>query len=967
MRSACLTILIVFSCLVVRGEAAETSPIPTPVLRHGNYLAIRAPRGANLHCDVAPVAAGNRIYRDLLKVRLLRPDGIVAASQHVRPAESVRLSAAVDWDGLCALESLSGSTLVRVHVPEETPHAYWCGVGHPLITVGAWGPLYFHVPAGTREFTLALRADVTREGLVYTVRDPHGKMVAQDEGDFDERTEIAIAVPENKDDGTWSLEISKPGRKGLYLDDVSVELGSQVPPFLAPRPEWVALFATEARSEPKTNRTRSRPADTQPTVEPFRGVSDTRIDRALSRDVDKHWTTTLPVTYILDYGRDHLGNADYVPTVATAPPTLLHLGKDVPLNHGWGPIKALGGENQAYGTEEDIVRLSPAEVEERIAGLRQMVADLHAGGVRWVTPYVCAMTVNGDPERRTGFWEFYDHWDDYRALGLAPKPAADPLDWLQRSADGRPYFYYRYAYPDEYYPAFKTNHRFAACWRSEGWRTWLCEVVRFSAKCDCDGVFVDNGRSQRCQCPRCLQAFQAYLQEHYSSAQAKTLFGFDSFADAAFPEKGDTLLEAELNRFWCTTTREQLATLKSLGTKELGQEFIVFPNGGDPKAIQRAMPDADFVMFEKSFGDYGTNPGLVVSPLFEGVSSRVYNDNIFEHKIVQCFRQRVKPVILTRAGYPSQPPERFMNADAARLGMAECGAFSGGGAFLIRPYFGIYHDALNEYRRFFETHPQLYAGLETYAPTAVLAFLEQQWLGNAPHVGTVQTLTDRLTSEHVLFDFVSEFRLQESALDRYDSVVAADLHVVSQGQLRELAAYVSHGGHLIVVGDFAVQDEFLRDRPAESSPLLARIAGKRGETVRHGDGRVTSVASVESVPAALGGTAPVLACADALLGAQVKVNAFQSIAEVPPRIVLHLVNYNVPLGVDAPPPAAVDGIELLVPVPKGMRAVSARALAPDRDGDTALAINGAESGARIAVPGLRIYQVVELKIGRAHV
>jgi len=397
-----------------------------------------------------------------------------------------------------------------------------------------------------------------------------------------------------------------------------------------------------------------------------------------------------------------------------------------------------------------------------------------------------------------------------------------------------------------------------------------------------------------------------------------------------------------------------------VGTKELGREFIVFPNGGDPKAIQRAMPDADFVMFEKSYGDYGTNPGLVVSPLFQGVSSRVYNDNIFEHKIVQSFRQRVKPVILTRAGYPSQPPERFMNADAARLGMAECGAFSGGGAFLIRPYFGIYHDALNEYRRFFETHPQLYAGLETYAPTAVLAFLEQQWLGNAPHVGTVQSLTDRLTSEHVLFDFVSEFRLEGSVLDRYDSVVAADLRVVSQEQLGEVEEYVSQGGHLIVAGDFAVQDEFLRDRPAESSPLLVLIADNHGETMRHGGGRVTVLSSVESVPAALGQTASVLACADALLGAQVKANAFQSIAEVPPRIVLHLVNYNVPLGVDAPPPTAIDEIELLVPLPKGMRTASARAFAPDRDGGTTLRMENVENCARIAVPGLQIYQVVEL-------
>ena len=93
-----------------------------------------------------------------------------------------------------------------------------------------------------------------------------------------------------------------------------------------------------------------------------------------------------------------------------------------------------------------------------------------------------------------------------------------------------------------------------------------------------------------------------------------------------------------------------------------------------------------------------------------------------------------------------------------------------------------------------------------------------------------------------------------------------------------------------------------------------------------------------------------------------KVNAFQSIGDAPPRIVLHLVNYNVPLGVDAPPPAAIDGMELLVPLPRGMRAASARAFAPDRDGATALSIENVETRARIAVPALQIYQVVELTL-----
>ena len=956
-----LAVLIASLGLCVPQARSAAPPSATvPILRHENYLALRADRGTVLQCQVASVRLGGRVYRDPLKIRLLSPDGYTAASARVLPTEVAKLAAKVEWDGVCALESLSGSTLVRAEIPDGVPHAYWSRAGHPMKTVGAWGPFFFQVPAKTSEFTISFGASVTREGLAYTVKDSKGNVVATGEGDFDQQTDVAVAVSDGQDGTTWSLEISRPSAKGIYLDDVSVELGPQLPPFLAPRPEWAPLFARDWRTESKRPTVRRRPADTPPTVEPFHRPATAEIEGAYSRDIENGWKTTLPFTYILDYGRDHVDNDDYIPTVATAPPTLLHLGKDVPFNHGWGPIKALGGENQAYGTGESIDRISPDEVKERIAKLSRMVDHLHASGVRWVTPYICAMTLNGDAERRSGFWDFYDHWDSYCKLGLAMRPESDPIEWLQRSSDGRPYQYYKYAYPDQYYPAFKTNHRYAACWRSDGWRTWLCEVTRFVAKTGCDGVFVDNGRSQRCQCPRCLRALQEYLKEHYSQENARKYFGVDSFADIAFPVAENTLLQAELNRFWCTTVRDQLAALKKVGTEELGREFIVFPNGGDPKAIQRAMPDADFVMFEKSYGDYGTHPGLVISPLFQGVQLRAYNNNVFEYKFVQCLRQRVKPIILSRAGYPRQPPERFLNADAARLGMAECGAFSGGGAFLVRPYFGIYHDALNEYRRFFETHRRLYAGLDTCAPVAVLALPEQQWLGNPSHMGTVGLLTDLLTSEHILFDFVSEFRLQEVDLNRYQSVVVADLRVVSDEQLTVLETFVRQGGQLFVAGDLAMQDEFLGARGANETPFLALVNRPNDNSRSYGRGHITRVARIEDIAASLGRAASVLHCPDARLGAQVKVNAFQEPGDTPRRLIVHLVNYNVPLGVDPDPPVPVEGLELTIPVPEDCQGVSARACSPERVQGEELAVRHDSQRATIAVPSLRIYEVVEV-------
>ena len=189
IQTAAVALLCILLCQQAH-PAPPTSAAPT--LRYENYLAIHAESGTDLQCRIAPAPSRNRVYRDWLKVRLLRPDGQSSASAAASPSGIARLSAKVDWHGTCALESLSGSTLVQVTMSEDTPHAYHATVGKPLITVGPWGPLYFHVPKETKQLTIWIQASVTGEGLCYTVRNAQGQTVRSDQGDFDDRTEIEI-------------------------------------------------------------------------------------------------------------------------------------------------------------------------------------------------------------------------------------------------------------------------------------------------------------------------------------------------------------------------------------------------------------------------------------------------------------------------------------------------------------------------------------------------------------------------------------------------------------------------------------------------------------------------------------------------------------------------------------------------------------------------------------------------------
>ena len=97
--------------------------------------------------------------------------------------------------------------------------------------------------------------------------------------------------------------------------------------------------------------------------------------------------TAAPVFYLIDYGPNHLDNPEYVEWVRKQPPELLHFGKDVPMTHVFGPIAAVGGENQAHGRNRaDIRRLTPGEVRERIAALQRMNKALHDAGAKMVMP-----------------------------------------------------------------------------------------------------------------------------------------------------------------------------------------------------------------------------------------------------------------------------------------------------------------------------------------------------------------------------------------------------------------------------------------------------------------------------------------------------------------------------------------------------------------------------------------------------
>ena len=686
-------------------------------------------------------------------------------------------------------------------------------------------------------------------------------------------------------------------------------------------------------------------------------VTSVLVFSALSAAVERRAAfdlrTRAPITYIRDYRAGHLGNDEFLATIAANTPDLLVLGKDAPLHHNWGPVAGTGGENQAYGKGEHIRRLAADELREKIDRIRAMVAKLHDAGVRWVMPYICTMTIGGHHEKRTGFWEFYDHWDEYRAFQLGPRPAADPHDWMQREPDGTVRTYYQWDAP--YYAP---NYRLAACVNNPAWRQHLANVVRLAAEVGYDGVYMDNNCSTRCYCKHCQRAFQQYLVKRLSTPELQADLGLQSAKEAQLSTKPKTHLWRLTSEFWTDSKLDFLRFLKTIGTQARGADFHIFANTGawfhGGHQIARVSTVASFIQSEENAGSTGAHPGLVREKIAGPLFYRTYNRRVVEYKFTQSICNALRVTMTTRnirAGSHWARRAVDENPQAVQLAIAESAAYGGGGAFKMQLRWDQQH-AVRSWRAFFQKHASRYEGCDAWAPVGVIAFGEQHYFSNSrAHQKSLQTLALMLASDHVLFDFVHEAHFSLDRLRRFRIVVVpSGVSWISETQLDAFRHYASKHGRLLLLGDdFAKFDDKCRER----QPDDARV-----EQAVHLPASPARTKLINTLSDALGRPAGMLIDPPPGLG----VNAYaKPTCSRPSEIILHLVNYNVPLGRNSKdPPMPVEDVVARVPLPPDWRATSLDAFSPDENEGLATRFEQDGPTAIVQIPKLHLYQAIRI-------
>lgn len=175
--------------------------------------------------------------------------------------------------------------------------------------------------------------------------------------------------------------------------------------------------------------------------------------------------------------------------------------------------------------------------------------ELHRRGVKIVGHFSVAKYLLGEPGPdgpRGGFFRFYrDLWDEKE---LGPKPVGNPVELLQRNADGTPIIT-----PDDDAGPYKVYY---GCLANPHWRAVLKAFVRRAVKMGADGLIANYFYRQNCLCPHCQRGFRAYLKERHSPAQLRVLYGIENVDTYPFAEivsrhdAGDsTPLRREMHRF----------------------------------------------------------------------------------------------------------------------------------------------------------------------------------------------------------------------------------------------------------------------------------------------------------------------------------------------------------------------------------------------------------------------------------
>lgn len=381
----------------------------------------------------------------------------------------------------------------------------------------------------------------------------------------------------------------------------------------------------------------------------------------------------------------------------------------------------------------------------------------------------------GDPESDQGprgFFKFYrDLWDEKE---LGPKPVKDPIELLERDADGKPIVNNSYS--------IGGMKEYWGCLRNPHWRAVLKAWTKRGIERGVDGYIANYFYRHNCLCEHCQRGFRDYLAKRFTADELRERFQIANVQQHEFAEivawhnpAESTPLRREMLRFSQITNKQAFDEVFIEYGRSLKPDLLVAQwnhlsrfsqiNGDERCLLPAEMWGRDETYLWYSLGAAGNYTNLKEGDLGEGTLQARYIRGAFDDK----------PFTL---GKYENTRIRVAIAELAANGGAPMGFYTRFGDPEAR-------EVIVRYYRFLRKHDKLFRAARPYSEAVLLYPRSAVHAGNIEPVAQFKRLGQELLNDHMLFDVLPDDIATDEQLASYRYVFATSTLVEADPQPNE--------------------------------------------------------------------------------------------------------------------------------------------------------------------------------------
>ncbi len=369
----------------------------------------------------------------------------------------------------------------------------------------------------------------------------------------------------------------------------------------------------------------------------------------------------------------------------------------------------------------------------------------------------------GEPNGKDGprgFFHFYRNLWDEKELG--PKPVKDPLEFMEKNADGSPITNSSYS--------IGGMREYWACLRNPHWQAVLKAWVKRGIERGIDGYIANYFYRHNCLCEHCQAGFRKHLSENFEATELQQKFGINNSATHKFDEivfwhkpEESTPLRREMLRWSQISNKRVFDEVfhkygRSLKPDLITAQWNHLGNFSQIRGDERCLLPPEHWGTGETYLWYSTGGAA----FYTDIESHDLGEGTLQARFIR--------------GAFDDKPFTLGKYEGTRIRAAISELAANGGApmgFYTRFTDPAAREVIVNYYQFLKRHDSIFRANRSHAEAVLLFPREAVHAGDVGAVESFRKLGRELLDAHVLFDVIPDDITTPKMLGDYQFVVAA--------------------------------------------------------------------------------------------------------------------------------------------------------------------------------------------------